>query len=117
VFGGQKQWGASILVDDDLKKHCERLYPAAAPKSELYANFVAKEEISEVKRSVDVELSMLELPTADADTQAMDAAMMRLCNDKSFVQLFSIGGKFDFYGKSLAHKYYAEHYAAAIPAV
>ena len=117
LFGGQKQWGAPILTDSDVQKQWEKIYPAAAPEQELYTRFVASKEISKIQKSTSVSLSALELPAQDADTAAIDSTMQRLQKKKSFVKLFSVTNKFDFYGRSNAHKYYAEHYSAEIPAV
>lgn len=117
LFGGQKQWGAPILEDADIQAVCAEIYPKAAPDHELYAKVLGEETLPKIDHAKSVDVSKLELPTPDADTAAIDRALARLCEDAEFIKLFGIESKYDFYGRSLAHKYYATHYATLIPAV
>ena len=117
LFGGEKQWGAPILEETDIEKQCSQIYPKAAPEKELYAQFIKEETMPAIMYATTVAPSKLELPAPDEDTAAIDRAYQRLSDDKEFLKLLNIYSKYEFYGRSLAHKYYATHYASVIPRV
>lgn len=117
LFGGERQWGTPILEDVDLQAQCVRIYPKAMPEQELYAKVAKQSPLPQILKSTAVDTSKLELPEPSVDTAAIDHALARLWQDVEFTKLLEIESKFDFYGKSLAHKYYATHYAALIPTV
>lgn len=117
LFGGQRQWGAPILEDADIQAICAKIYPKATPDQDLYAKLLGVETLPKIDHAKSVDVSKLELPTPDADTAAINRALDRLWADAEFTKLFGIESKFDFYGRSLAHKYYATRYAQVIPAV
>lgn len=117
LFGGQRQWGSPILEDADIQAAGAEIYPKATPDHELYAKVLGEEILPKIDHAKSVDVSKLELPSPDTDTATIDRALARLCKDAEFIKLFGIENKYDFYGRSLAHKYYATHYATLIPAV
>ena len=117
LYGGEKQWGAAILEDADIQRQCDQIYPKAALDCELYKKVSGLDTLPEIHHVKSVDATKLELPAPDADTIAIDRALGRLCADKEFLNLLNICSKYDFYGRSMAQKYYATHYTAVIPKV